>query len=118
MNQPFQGLMKISGAPLRYALAHLGQWPADPGCGGRMRVVATLEDPVQHETRAHDARRAPEVIEHGGRLSLVEEPAEQPAGLCVVPTGTAARRSGRGEAIDSAPSRLLASAPLPLRLVG
>jgi len=25
MNQPFQGLVKISSAPLRYALAHLGQ---------------------------------------------------------------------------------------------
>src|SRR5262249_38373466 len=25
MNQPFQGLMKVSSAPLRYALAHLGQ---------------------------------------------------------------------------------------------
>jgi hypothetical protein len=25
MNQPFQGLVKVSGAPLRYALAHLGQ---------------------------------------------------------------------------------------------
>jgi hypothetical protein len=25
MNQPFQGMIKISGAPLRYALAHLGQ---------------------------------------------------------------------------------------------
>jgi hypothetical protein len=25
MNQPFQGLIKISGAPMRYTLAHLGQ---------------------------------------------------------------------------------------------
>jgi hypothetical protein len=25
MNQPFQGLVRISGAPVRYALAHLGQ---------------------------------------------------------------------------------------------
>jgi len=25
MNQPFQGLVKLSSAPLRYTLAHLGQ---------------------------------------------------------------------------------------------
>ena len=25
MNQPFQGLVKVSSAPLRYTLAHLGQ---------------------------------------------------------------------------------------------
>ena len=26
MNRPLEGLMKISGAPLRNALTHLGQW--------------------------------------------------------------------------------------------
>jgi len=25
LNQPLQGLMKVSSAPMRYALAHLGQ---------------------------------------------------------------------------------------------
>src|SRR5262245_2184518 len=33
--------------------------PCRARCGGRMRVVATVEDPGQDETRAHDARRAP-----------------------------------------------------------